>query len=76
MSETSEPAFEVVEIATGKVVHVIPCPGETPGTGSWKRLQIGILNNIGRFECQLSRGGEEVEDNRLDLDRFFLRGRP
>jgi len=33
----------------------------------------GVLNNIGRFNCRLSRGGDEEVDDRLDLDRYFAR---
>src|SRR5687767_14311896 len=65
--------LEVIEIATGKVVHSVPCDGETPGTRAFERLKMGVLNNIGRFDCRLSRGGNEFVDDRLGLDRFFLR---
>lgn len=68
-----QPAMEVVEISTGAVVHIVECPGEIPGTRAWDRIRNGILNNVGRFDCRLSRGGHDEADDRLDLDRFFVR---
>lgn len=57
------PRIEVVSIQTG----------ETPGTFAMERVLLGVLNNVGRFDCRLSRGGSDRSDNRLDLDRFFAR---
>lgn len=65
--------LEVVEIATGEVVHTVPCSGETPGTHAMDRLLRGVLNNVGRFDVRLTRGGDDGEDNRLDTDRYFVR---
>lgn len=56
-----------------EVVHVIPCPGETPGTESMQRVIRGVLGHIGKIDCRLSRGGQEEVDDRLDLDRYFVR---
>jgi hypothetical protein len=69
----SELRLEVVEIATGEVVHVVPCPNEVPGTHAFERVKRGVLNHIGKFDCRLSRGGHDVVDDRLDLRRYFVR---
>lgn len=78
----TDQTLEVVEIATGKVVHIVP----HSETGSnVERLLRGLLNNVGRFDARLCRPIDLVrypeqeghtEDNRLDTDRFFARNRP
>jgi uncharacterized protein YbbK (DUF523 family) len=70
----SNSRFEVVEIKTGKVVHV--CPHQEVGSNV-QRVMIGLMNNIGRVDARLCRPLPEdevvtYEDNRLDTDRFFI----
>lgn len=66
--------IQIVEIASGAVIYRIPCNDDDDdhSRAAERRLN-GVLNNIGRFDCRLSRGGEEEVDDRLDLDRFFAR---
>lgn len=71
-----EPRIDIVEIATGDVVHTVPCPGMIPGTRAAEAVLHGVLNHIGKFDCRLSRGGHDEVDDRLDLDRYFVRVRP
>jgi hypothetical protein len=74
----SNSRFEVVEIKTGKVVHI--CPHQEVGSNV-QRVMLGLMNNIGRFDARLSRPFDPErypeqegyhEDNRLDTDRFFV----
>jgi hypothetical protein len=66
--------IEIVEIATGAVVHTVPCPGESEA--SIRRWVLpGLLNHIGKIDCRLSRGGYDEVDDRLDLDRYIARVR-
>lgn len=65
--------IQIVEIASGAVIHRVPCnDSDTTSRAAERRLN-GVLNNIGRFDCRLSRGGENAVDDRLDLDRYFAR---
>lgn len=65
--------LEVVEIATGLVVYSVSC-----GPANHDRALRGLLGNIGRFDSRLCRpdDDEEVEDERLDTDRYFARFNP